>query len=112
MSKTFKAILLSGLVFPGAGQIYLKKYPRGIALIVIATISVAALVTVILREAQTILEQIQAEGGVVGVDRIMELTAQAEAAGDGSLKSIAVAVLIVCWLFGVIDCYLQGKQQS
>jgi len=36
MSRSTTAVLLSALVLPGAGHLYLKHYPRGLALIAIS----------------------------------------------------------------------------
>ena len=44
MRASQKGALLSGLVFPGAGQIALKHYKRGIALVFAVTIGMVAMV--------------------------------------------------------------------
>ena len=41
MSHALKAALLSGLVFPGLGQIMLKHYKRGIAVVVVTLVLMA-----------------------------------------------------------------------
>ncbi|MFA7554293.1 MAG: hypothetical protein WCY88_08585 [Spongiibacteraceae bacterium] len=112
MSKALKAALLSGLLIPGAGHLYLKHYPRGITLIAISLACVSALVIEATHQAMKILEQLQAQGGVVSADRIIELATQASASNNGQLSSIASIALVACWLIGLLDAYRLGKRYN
>jgi len=44
MTKSTKAALLSGLIFPGIGHIVLKQYVRGSILALVALLAVSAMV--------------------------------------------------------------------
>jgi hypothetical protein len=56
MNNSLKGALLSGLAFPGVGQIFLKRYKRGIALIITASVSLLVFVVKAMQHAHTILE--------------------------------------------------------
>ena len=113
MSKTVKAALLSGLVMPGAGHLYLKKYPQGFALMIFALGCLAVLLVTITRQALTVVEKLQAEGGVISADRIVELTNQVAASSDGYTSSMSFYLLVACWLVALVDaCRLGAKAKS
>ena len=59
MDRTKKAILLSILVFPGAGHFFLKKYVSAILLMSIAFSSFYYLTVKMFERSQAITEQIQ-----------------------------------------------------
>lgn len=109
MSKSSKAILLSALVFPGTGHLSLKQHTRGTFLITITFISLWIIISNALDQAAKILNQIQAEGATIDINRISEVSAQAAQNNDNMTSSIAIAVLLACWIFAIIDCYRLGK---
>ncbi len=110
MSKTRKSVLLSALVFPGAGQYYLKRYRMAGLLIITSLASVYVIVTEAVKQARIILKEIEASGGVIGLERISELSTQAANNANTTATSIAWSLVIICWLVGVIDAYRSGKQ--
>ena len=58
MPNSFKAALLSGLVFPGLGQIVLKHHKRGIALMLVVLACLMAIVVKGVQQGLVILEKI------------------------------------------------------
>jgi hypothetical protein len=95
MKKSSKAALLSGLIFPGIGHIFLKEYLRGSALVVLSLAALSVVVTIAYQHALLI------------VDRIIS--------GDVSVEAVenaAVIVLVACWLAGIIDSYRLGAVQE
>ena len=44
MNTAIKAALLSALVFPGSGQIYLKRYWRGLIMMLLAGLSLVVII--------------------------------------------------------------------
>lgn len=107
MSKAVKAALLSGLLIPGAGQLYLKRKRRGAMLIIIVLAAITIAVLEAGKQANRVLEQLQAEGGIVTTERIMALASQQ---ASSSLVTVASFLLVASWLFAVIDAYRLGKQ--
>jgi TM2 domain-containing membrane protein YozV len=109
VSRSAIAVLLSALVFPGIGHLYLKQNARGIALIAASTISLWFIIDSAMRQASAILDQIEAGGGVIDTSRISELAAQTPSTPGDSLATYALAA---CWLLGIIDAYRLGKKKS
>lgn len=110
MSKSLKVALLSGLIFPGAGHLYLKSYGRGITLIGVSAICVFILMSKVFDQANAVLQKMQAEGSVFDPARIVELAAQTPPAADTPALGVATVGLIACWFIGVIDAYRLGKR--
>jgi hypothetical protein len=112
MKNSLKGALLSGLVFPGLGQIVLKRYLRGFALMLTVMACLYVMIVTAVQQAYAILESIEAEGGSPDSDTITQAAAQA-ATGSDSLVITAVSLLLmVCWIVGIIDAYRIGKQKD
>jgi hypothetical protein len=112
MKKSNKAVLLSALVFPGAGHFLLKKHISGA---ILATASLAALYLIIsnmLERAQQIADKILS--GEVNLDEaaIAELLSRQPSGGESQLLDIAWIVLIISWLTGIVDSYRCGRAQD
>jgi hypothetical protein len=112
MKKSLKGALLSGLVFPGVGQLWLKHPIRGIALIAAVSAAMAVVVTKTTQQALAMLEKIESEGGAVDLVAIMNSASHASTASDDLTIKSASMVLILCWVIGVIDAYLMGRKKD
>ena len=112
VTRSVKASLLSALVFPGAGHLYLKKYAVGLILAVISMAALAYLAKELLDTAQQISAGILS--GTIQPDMesiTTQVTAVENNTGGGS-RSLASAALLLCWLFGLFDSYRAGKKQD
>ena len=109
MRKTIKAVLFSGLVFPGTGHFSLKKYRRGLIFFVPALVSILLLARYTLNKAYDIANQL--EQGQVPFDpvAISNLAIAPPAATDVFLLNAAAWIFIACWVVGMIDSYRLGK---
>jgi TM2 domain-containing membrane protein YozV len=107
MNKAIKAALLSALVFPGVGQMYLKRYMRGLIPMVLTLTGMGMLIAQATIGALQELEKIQIQGGLVDLNAVA-YRAAASSSGDGHFP-IIMPLIIVCWLFSVIDAYMLGK---
>ncbi len=107
MKKSTKAALLSALLFPGAGHIFLNKYISGIAL---GGVSLAAIYYLISKTVESALQIIEETQGNVQLDviTITELLSKQSAGVESQLLNIAMAALIICWLIGIVDSYRVG----
>lgn len=110
MSKSIKAALWSGLVFPGAGHLFLQRYGRGIGLIGVSAICLFIIVSNAAEQAMAVVAKIEADGVMPDPSRILALASQGSAAADTQSLSIATMVLLVCWIVGVLDAYRLGKR--
>ncbi|HET57460.1 MAG TPA: hypothetical protein ENN35_03345 [Deltaproteobacteria bacterium] len=103
MKATTKAVLLSALLFPGAGQVSLGRYLRGFLLIFFTA---AALVTVIVsatRAALAVLESIQLQEHTLTLEVLSLEATRAVTDTSSSLISAGLLVIIACWIVAVID---------
>ena len=105
MKKSTKAILLSALVFPGAGHIYLKKYLSGAVLIGASFAAIYYLMSKTLEKALEISENIQSGDMPLDVEVITGLVSKQSTGVDAQLINIASAAFIICWLVGIADSY-------
>jgi TM2 domain-containing membrane protein YozV len=112
MTQALKGALLSGLVLPGLGQVMLKQYKRGIALMLIVLVALVVLVAQATQQALTILERIEAEGGVIDLSTISNTASQVSTASDTAIFNIALLLIIFCWIIGTIDAYRLGKKRD
>ncbi|MBN7795750.1 hypothetical protein [Parahaliea mediterranea] len=108
MDRASKAALLSALVFPGAGQFYLRRYGRGVLLATGAAIALVVVVMRALRVVQTLVERLQ--GGQLPPDMTsLTLQVMAEMQADGGGMRLASLVLLVLWVAGILDAHrVQG----
>jgi hypothetical protein len=112
MKNSMKGALLSGLVFPGLGQIALKHYWRGFTLVLAVMAGLYIMIVTAVQQAYAILDTIEADGGMPDSDTISQAAAQAVAASDSPMITVVSVLIIVCWIVGIIDAYRIGKQKD
>ena len=112
MKKYLKGALLSGLVFPGVGQIALKQKARGIVLICILLVSFGVIVAKGTQIALAVLQKIETEGGVLDMQTITAVSDRAVRASDNYIMHGGILLIILCWVFGIIDAYRIGKKMD
>ncbi len=105
MKKPTKAALLSALVFPGLGHLYLKKHISGLVLIGISTGAVYYLISKTIERTLQIVEKIQSGNVPLDLTAIMELVSQQSTGTEAQLLNIATLVVIICWFIGIVDSY-------
>jgi hypothetical protein len=112
MNNSLKGAFLSGVVFPGLGQIILKHYKRGIALMLTALASLLVIVVKAVQQALTILEKINSEGGTINMSTISNIATQASTTFDSLIFNFVLLLMIFCWVIGVVDAYRIGKKKD
>jgi hypothetical protein len=113
MKKAIIGALLSGLIFPGLGQVYLRKKKLGLSLILSASVGLAGVVWSVLHRLPLIMEKIQPEleKGSVDFNRLMELSARYSDVGRNPLLDrLSLTLLIGSWLFAVGHALYAGRQ--
>ena len=113
MKASSKAALLSALVFPGLGQMYLKRYIRGLIPMVLVLTGLVVLIVQATVSALQVLDkiQIQLQGGTVDMNAVSNLAAGSSTHG-GPYSSLISLGIAGCWIFSVIDAYLLGKEKD
>jgi TM2 domain-containing membrane protein YozV len=108
MKTAIKAALLSALVFPGVGQMYLKRYVRGLIPMVLTLTGLGVLIAQSTIGALRDLEKMQIQGGLVDLNAVANRAAASSTSGDW-YSPLIVPMIVVCWLFSLIDASMPGK---
>ena len=112
MKKPIKAVLLSALVIPGAGHIFLKKYLTASFLVITSLIPVTVLANIAIKKALVITDGILK--GQINSDlaTITSLISKQTTEAEATMSSIATIALLVIWFIGIADSYRVGKLQE
>lgn len=110
MDRPVKAALISALVFPGAGHLYLKRGARACLFLLPTLAAVMVFLNDAMDQATVIADQILS--GRMPADPAA-LAAQLEQQGGGStLATVAAAVMIVGWVGAIVDAYLVARAEA
>ena len=110
MKKTTTAILLSALVIPGAGHLYLKNKLSGFVLMSITIAALYVLVMTIIEKATLITDKILNGNIQPDITAITELVRSELSNADTAAANVATIVFAVVWLIGIADSYRLGKK--
>ena len=105
LSKRHQALLLSALVFPGSGHFVLHRKARGCLFLVPALVALVIVLRQIMARMDQIMAQIDSGALPLDVQLIMEKV-EALSANDGPAMTLAVCVLVACWIGSLIDIFL------
>jgi TM2 domain-containing membrane protein YozV len=109
MKTAVKAALLSGFVFPGLGQIYLKRYRRGLIILILVLLVLGVIIGTVTISALESLKAIESGGGIADMETISNL-ASIDSAHSGIYLRFFLLFVLCCWLFSVADAYKIGKR--
>ena len=110
MTNSLKASLLSGLVFPGLGQIFLKHYTRAAVIIVTVLAGLALIIVEAVQLGLAIMEKIASEGGAMDMETISDAASQAVT--SFLTMNLGFLVIILFWIIGTVDAYRIGKKKD
>ena len=111
MKQSTKAVLFSGLVFPGMGHLYLKQYVRGVLFAGAAGVLLYFIVSVAISTAFDVMGKIQSGDVPLNVESISELVAK-QSHGNEESTNIATMALIALWVIGIADSYRIGRARE
>jgi hypothetical protein len=109
MNSSIKGACLSGLVFPGLGQIAQRHYMRGIVLISIVSACLIMILVDASRKINTILANINSSNTGLDITSILKEIHTSSAGGDILTMNTLSALIFGCWVIGIVDSYLSGK---
>ena len=109
-SPRTKAVLLSALVCPGAGQLYLGRRALGAVLVIVTVGALATLLVPAVAAANEIAGRIVAGELRVGPELAGEVQAAATAASASSVP--ATAALAAAWVAGIAHAWVAGRRRS
>jgi len=111
MKKPTKAALISALVFPGLGHIFLHRYIVGAALICLAAWSIYTVAETAIGTALEMAGELENGRLAIDVGSIRQLLAQRSQEAEQS-TNLAVWVLVASWVIGIVDSYRVGRAQE
>ena len=114
MNRSSKAALLSGLVFPGVGQMFLGRKLLGVAFIGLTAAGIAGIVAGLMQRLPLIMDLLQKElqQGTLDSARILEISNQAAASGATALENIGMILVVSCWVASIVHAFVAGDRQT
>lgn len=112
MKQSIKGALLSGLIFPGLGQVLLGVKKRGWLLVLTTFFFLAAIVVTATQKALVILETLGDEGKPLDMESITEAATRASTPSGTAVFNFFLLALLLCWLFSIVDAYRIGARQD
>ena len=111
MNLAIKGALFNALLFPGWGQIYLKKYKKGILIIIGIVSGVISILWSITQATINILKIAPFKKGTVTFSAVVQLAIDAVKALNLSNVSLILLSMILLWIISIIDAYQIGKKE-
>ncbi|MCK5640051.1 MAG: hypothetical protein KAJ19_04615 [Gammaproteobacteria bacterium] len=108
MKKPTKAMLLSALIFPGLGHLFLKRYIAALVLLSVSFSAIYYLASKAVERALQISAKIQSGEVSPDIATITALVEKQSTGAEAQLLNIATVAFVVCWLVGIIDSYRVG----
>jgi len=103
MKSKFVAALLSGLVFPGAGQYYLGRRKRALWFVVLAAAGGLVYLNYSLEQATAVADQVL--GGKLALDPAA-IAARIDGVPTPLSVTVSGVVFLVCWVGSVLEALL------
>jgi TM2 domain-containing membrane protein YozV len=113
MKVSYKAALLSAFVFPGVGQLYLKRYWRGLVIMFVVFSGLGYMIWWATVSALKGLDDAMAkvQGSAANLQELSDIVGSKMLTTDPYHD--AVFYVIVCfWIFAIIDAYRIGRQRE
>ena len=110
MNRSTKAVLISALVFPGAGHLFLRKMLSAVVLIAVTFAAVYVLMSSVVQQANVIAGQILSGELQADLGSISNLVATPE--DKTNTINMATLALGIAWVVGIVDSWRVGKSQQ
>ena len=111
MKASIRGMLLSGLVYPGLGQLILGRMTSGIILVLLATVTFVVLIYRVIERVYRLMDQILPllADNALNATTLKELLGSDDAGGWG-VEKICLIGFVVCWLVAIGHAYFVGKK--
>jgi hypothetical protein len=113
MKISYKAALLSAFVFPGVGQFYLKKYWRGLAIMLFVFAGLGYMIRSATVAALSVLDDavVKLQNGTTDLQGISGVIGS-KMSTTGSYHDVVFYLIVCFWIFAIIDAYIIGKEKE
>lgn len=108
MNRSVAAALLSGLAFPGTGQLYLGHRWRGIAIIAVALGAAGYFATEALGPVLALASEVL--DGKLALDPVAITKRLEQQQTDNPWNNLAALVMVGCWIGATVDAWLLGRR--
>jgi hypothetical protein len=112
LSKASRAVLLSALVFPGAGHFFLKRKLMAWGLIITSSLCLYKLIVSAIDTANSLTNKILQGDIPLEIDKISAAVSLELANNSSIWLSLASWLLLACWIFGIVDAYRVAKSTN
>jgi len=110
MKQSIKAALISGLLFPGLGQILvLKRFARGCIFLLPTLAGTLYILRVVMVQVNVLAGQLAS--GVLPFDITMIAQQIAASRTEGPAMTAATLACVLCWSASILDAILFGNDQ-
>jgi len=111
MKTATKAALFNILLFPGWGQIYLKKYKKGVLIISAVMAGILSILWSVIQNTRDILKIAPFKKGTVTLSAVVQLAVDSIKALSCFHLSLILFFMLLLWIFSIIDAYQSGKKE-
>jgi TM2 domain-containing membrane protein YozV len=111
MNLAIKGALFNALIFPGWGQLYLKKYKKGILIIIAISAGVISILWSVAQATINILKIAPFKKGTITSIAVVQLAIDAVKALNLFYLSWILFFMILLWILSIIDAYMTGKKE-
>ena len=110
MKASTRGMLLSGLVYPGLGQLILGRMASGIILVLLATVTFVVLIYRIVERVYRLMDQILPLLADNALDMAtLKALLTRDGAGGWGVEKICLIGFVGCWLIAIGHAYFVGK---
>lgn len=110
MKRSVKAVLLSALVFPGAGHFYLKKRLRGMVLMVVSVGALCYVIFEIVQRAIVVCEMVIVDQIPMDLMAMTKMILNSSSRMETVLMSVMSWLIGVTWIAGIVDSLMIGRK--
>lgn len=110
MNQSTKAALLSGLIFPGVGQIVTGKKTRGGFFVGFTVVILYLLISEVITKAYPVIETMQKKGIAIDAESIAKATSDLTGFSENLYLNSLLIIFIITWFVSVVDAYLVVKK--
>ena len=107
MNRPLKAALLSALVFPGIGQLFLKRPLRALVFLAPALLAAVYFSSAVLEPLFAIANEIGA--GSMALDPVLIQQRIDQSHIDSAMMNLAALVMVVAWVASTVDAWRLGR---
>ncbi|WP_354624069.1 hypothetical protein [Psychromonas sp. MME2] len=111
MSKPLKALLLSALIYPGAGHFFIRSYKTCLALVTLFSISLFFVITDIVNQANIIIERI-IKGEIPLNQETINESILALSSTEQQNANIHLYLMLIIWIAAIVDVYRIARKNN